>query len=182
MDTTPSRAVRYDRRSIAVHWTTAALVVALWALGQTIDWLSKGTPRLAARSPHITLGVALALALTHRIWWRLGAGARLPPAGARWLDSVAALTHKLLYLLLVTTGLLGWVIAWVRGDTVFNLFTIPAFDAGNKALRRTMEEWHALAASTLVVVAALHAAAGLLHDFLWKDGALRRMLPLRPPR
>ena len=62
----------YDRRTVVLHWITAALVVALWLLGQTIDWFPKGTPRVFARSTHISLGVALALVLVARVSWRLG--------------------------------------------------------------------------------------------------------------
>ncbi|HZV93879.1 MAG TPA: cytochrome b/b6 domain-containing protein, partial [Caldimonas sp.] len=113
--------LHYDRRTIVLHWTTAALVVALWALGQTIDWFPKGTPRIFARSTHISLGVALAFVLVARIVWRLGARAvHLPPAGLGWLDRLATLTHWLLYVLLVATVALGITNAWVRGDTIFN--------------------------------------------------------------
>lgn len=55
--------IRYDRRSIALHWITAGLVMSLWLLGQTIDWFPKGSPRSTARSTHIVLGLALALVL-----------------------------------------------------------------------------------------------------------------------
>jgi len=53
-----------------LHWLTAALVISLWALGQTIDWFPKGNPRVFARSMHISLGIALALVLVARIHWR----------------------------------------------------------------------------------------------------------------
>lgn len=178
MSDTNAGFLHYDRRTLALHWITATLVVALWVLGQTIDWFSKGTPRIFARSTHILLGVALAFVLVVRIGWRLGGQAiHLPPAGLGWLDKMATVTHWLLYGLLITTVALGITNAWVRGDTIFNLFKIPSFDPDNKALRESVEEWHALAANTLLVVAFFHATAGLLHHFVWKDGVLRRMLP-----
>jgi cytochrome b561 len=177
---TPS--FRYDQRSIMLHWLSAALVAALWALGQTIDWFPKGDPRGFARSLHVVLGLALALVLVARLWWRLRAGAQLPPARTTGLDRIATLTHKLLYLLLAGVVLLGLANVWVRGDTLFNALTIPAFDPGNKALRETVEDWHGLTANVLLIVALLHAAAGLLHHFVFKDDVLRRMLPTtRPP-
>ncbi len=170
----------YDRRTILLHWLTAALVVALWALGQSIDWFPKGDPRVFARSTHITLGIALALVLAARIPWRFGGGGvHLPPAGLGWLDKIATIAHWLLYALLIATVALGIANAWVRGDTVFNLFTIPPFDASDKGLRETVEDWHGLAANALLAVAFFHAAAALLHHFVWKDAVLRRMLPAR---
>ena len=180
MSNTSNASLHYDRRTIVLHWTTAALVVALWTLGQTIDWFPKGTPRVFARSTHISLGVALALVLVARIGWRFDPrSAHLPPAGSGGLDKLASVTHKLLYGLLVVTVVLGVTNAWVRGDTIFDLFKIPAFDPNNKGLKETVEELHALAANTLLVVALFHASAGLLHHFFWKDGVLRRMLPAR---
>lgn len=172
-------ALRYDRRSIALHWLTAALVVTLWALGQSVDLFPKGAPRVIARSTHISLGAVLALVLVWRITWRLGKGAQVPAAGSAVLDTLATLMHKALYLLLLGTVLLGLGNAWVRGDTLFNLMRIPAFDPGNAALRESVEDWHSWSADILLVAAGLHAAAGLLHHLVLGDDVLRRMMPRR---
>lgn len=182
MDEPAATPSQYDRRSITLHWLTAMLVAALWIVGQTIDWFPKGNPRIFARSLHISFGAALALLVVYRIWWRLSAGAHVPPPGAGWLDKVAALTHTLLYLSLISVLILGVTNAWVRGDILFNLLTIPAFDPGNKELRETIEDWHGLAANFLLFLAFFHAAAGLLHHFVFKDGVLRRMLSSRSVR
>jgi len=179
ISTTPTR---YDHGSVVLHWLTAMLVVSLWLLGQTIDWFPEGEPRSAARSLHIVFGVALGLVLASRLWWRLGADSRVPPAGTSWQDRVAVLTHVLLYVLLTVTLLLGIGTAWIRGDTLFNLFTIPAFDPGNKSLGETLQDWHGLAANALLFVALFHAAAGLVHHFVLRDDVLRRMLPMRSRR
>ena len=66
---------------------------------------------------------------------------------------------------------------WVRGDTLFNLFKITAFDPDNKALRRTVGDLHGLCANAVLILAACHACAGLFHHYVWKDGVLQRMLP-----
>ena len=179
MKPSPS-ALRHDRPTIALHWLTALLVVTLWSLGQTIDWFAKGDPRVLARSIHIVLGVALAFVLMARIGWRLGGGRHLPAAGAGWLDKVASLTHWLLYILLIGTVALGLANTWIRGDNLFGVFQIPPFDPGNQDLRETVEDWHGLAANTLLALAFFHACAGLFHHLVLKDGVLRRMLPGRP--
>ncbi|MEO7369776.1 MAG: cytochrome b/b6 domain-containing protein, partial [Ilumatobacteraceae bacterium] len=106
---------RYDRRTIVLHWLTAALVASLWLLGQTIDWFPKGESRIAARSTHICLGAGLAVVLAVRISWRLGdVSVHLGLAKAGWLDRIGALAHQLLYVLLVATVALGIANAWVR--------------------------------------------------------------------
>jgi cytochrome b561 len=173
-------APNYDARSIRLHWITAALVVALWCLGETVDWFPKGSIRIAARSLHIFLGVALGSLLCFRLWWRLGADAvRLAPAGSAIVRALATVVHFALYALLLATVVLGLANTWVRGDTLFNLITIPAFDPGNKALRGQVEDLHSLSANILIWLAGFHAAMGLAHHFVWKDDVLRRMLAAR---
>jgi cytochrome b561 len=179
MTPSPALSSAYDRRTIALHWLTAVLVISLWLLGQTIDWFPKGNPRAIARSSHIALGVGLAFVLVRRILWRASDGVRLAPGSSRAIDTIAALTHKGLYLLLVGTVVLGIANVWVRGDTMFMLLKIPAFDPGNTSLRESVEELHSWSANFLLIVAGLHAAAGLLHHFVLKDDILRRMLPRR---
>jgi cytochrome b561 len=172
-------ALKYDLRSIRLHWITAALVIALWCLGQTIDWFPKGDIRIAARSVHICLGVVLGLTLCYRLWWRVGGGRRLPPAGPGIVQALSTVVHFALYAMLLGTVALGVANAWVRGDNLFNLFTIPAFDPGNKALRAQVEDLHTLFANVLFGLAGFHTASGLAHHFIWKDGMLRRMFPAK---
>ena len=178
MTPSPSRSDHYDLRTITLHWLTAFLVASLWGIGQTIDWFPKGLPRTFARSTHITAGVLLALVVCYRIVWRRSAGRPLPPADRGALRIVSSLTHRALYVLLCTTFVLGIANAWIRGDAVFGLFRIPSFAPDDRPLREAIENFHGLSANALVVLALLHASAGLLHHFLWKDGVLRRMLPL----
>ena len=178
-DEATPKPLSYDRRSIWLHWITTLLVVALWCAGETIDWFPKGTPRVAARSLHICFGAILGLILCYRIWWRIGPGTHLPAAGSGVAQALATLVHFALYAVLLATVLLGIANAWVRGDTIFNLFTLPELDPGNKALRTQVEDLHSLFANILLILAGLHAAAGLAHHFIWKDNVLRRMLPSR---
>jgi cytochrome b561 len=178
-ETTLPAALRYDPTSLWLHWASAILVLLLWCLGETIDWFPSGFPRIAVRSLHICLGVVLGTILCYRIWWRAGAGRHLPPAGTGILQVLAATTHVALYALLIATVALGLANVWVRGDNIFDLFTVPAFDPGNKVLRKQVEELHALSANILLGLAAFHASASLWHHFLRKDDVLRRVLPER---
>jgi cytochrome b561 len=178
---TPSAATRdlyYDRVTIALHWTTAALVALLWLIGQTINWAPFGPLRVDYRSLHMLLGVMLAGVFTARVIWRVRRGRSLPGTGNELMERIARLTHWALYLLILAALVLGLANVWVRGDTIFNLFTVPAFDAGNKALRRLIGDWHALAANAILILAGVHAAAALFHHTVLRDGVLRRMLPM----
>jgi cytochrome b561 len=168
---------RYDGFSILLHWITAALVVALWTLGQTIDFFPKGAPKIDARSTHFLLGATLAVVLIIRMAWRAGAGRSLPLADPGWMGVAAKAVHYGLYVLIAATVVLGIFNAWQRGDVVFNVFTIPKLVPGDVALKKTLENLHGDFADAVLIVAGLHAAAALAHHYLLRDSVLRRMLP-----
>ena len=173
-----TQGLRHDRTTIVLHWTTAMLVVVLWTIGQTIDVFPNGPLRIDYRSVHIVCGVALGVVLVARLTWRLTRRESLPPIDHGVLLFIARATHWLLYALLVTAVGLGVAYLWVRGDSIFNLFAVPAYDPVNqRALSHQVGGWHALAANTILIVAGLHAAAALVHHFVLRDATLRRMLP-----
>lgn len=167
----------YDRRTIAYHWISAALVLGLWIVGQCIDFFPRGTPRVTVRSLHISFGLILGAIVIARIAWRFKGGTVLPHADPGLQGTVAVAAHRLLYLLMLAIVVVGVSAVWIRGDNFFNLFTVPAFDPDNKALRHDVVELHGLLANILLAVASLHAAAALFHHYVRKDGVLRRMLP-----
>jgi cytochrome b561 len=167
----------YDRRTILLHWLSAALVLGLWTVGQCIDFFPKGDPRVIVRSLHITAGAMLACVLAWRIVWRAQGGRRLPPADAGAKGRLAIGVHHLLYLLLVAVVVAGLAAVWIRGDNLFNLFKVPAFPTTNEDLREEAVDLHGLIANVLLVVAGLHAAAAVWHHRVLHDGVLRRMWP-----
>lgn len=171
-------AARYDRTTIVLHWLTAALIVLLWLTAQTIDWFPR-PQRVYMRSVHMTMGVMLAAIIAWRATWRSLAGVRFAPGSNARLEAWARAVHLVLYLLVIAEVLLGLANAWVRGETFFNFFTVPAFDPGNKALQRQVSGLHEFVANTILAVAGLHAAAALFHHYVLKDNVLRRMLLMR---
>jgi cytochrome b561 len=172
-----TQGLRHDATTISLHWITAVLVAILWIIGQTVDFPPTPALRTDYRSLHIVLGVTLGIILLIRLAWRLTRRNTLPAIDQGLLLVIARLTHWGLYGLLLLTIGLGIGTTWTRGDSVFGLFTIPAFDPGNRALMRQVHGWHALAANAVLIVAGLHAAAALFHHFIMRDATLRRMLP-----
>jgi cytochrome b561 len=172
----------YDRRTIQLHWVTAALVGLLWTSAQVVDFFPKGAPRIAIRSVHIVLGVVLGVVLLTRIVWRSRSARRLPPANGGFAEQTARIVHWALYSGLAAVVLLGISNAWARGDSLFSLFRIPQLYAGNPQLKPTIENLHKTFANALVILAAAHALAALVHHFILRDGVLRRMLPGSPPK
>ncbi|HEX6633983.1 MAG TPA: cytochrome b/b6 domain-containing protein [Usitatibacter sp.] len=167
----------YDATTIWLHWATVVLVIFLWGIGQTADLLPKGPLRSGAWSIHVLLGFATTLVLIARIVWRAEYGATLPPADKGALQVLAKATHYALYALLVAVVVAGILNASYRGTQVFGVWSVPKFGAGVAATRRSINDWHELAANTLVALAALHAAAALVHQFVWRDRLIARMRP-----
>ena len=170
----------YDRRTIVLHWLTAILVLLLWVAGQTIDWFPRGTPRITARSLHIAVGVLLGVVLVLRLYWRATGGAKLPPASPGLAGAAAKGMHWLLYALLAFMVLLGLALVWFRGDTIFNLFTVPKFDPNSRELAHAAGDLHGLVANLLLIMAGLHAAAAIAHRWMGNRAVLRRMWPGLP--
>jgi cytochrome b561 len=170
-------ALRYDPTTIFFHWVTAVLVVGQWLGAQTIDWFPRGPLRVDARSVHIVVGVLIAIVLVARMYWRLTAGRRLKLADAGALAVIAKLTHWGLYALIAAMIVAGCALAWVRGDSLFNLLQIPAYAPGNHALVERVEYVHVTIGWGILSLAGLHALAALAHRYVWDDGVLSRMLP-----
>jgi cytochrome b561 len=171
------RRSRHDPVTVALHWVTAALVAALWTIGQTVDFFPNGPLRIDYRSIHILLGAILAVVVLTRLAWRLVPRVDLPPIDRGLLLVIARATHWALYVLLVVTVVLGVPYAWARGDSIFNIIRIPQMVPGDRALVHQIGDWHALAANALLIVAGVHAAAALFHHYILHDETLRRMLP-----
>ncbi len=173
----------YDGRTIALHWIVAGLVLAQWLCGKTIDWWPKGPLKIDARTVHILFGATLAIVLAYRIGWRALHGRKFPDgAGRRGLDGMlSSIVHVALYATLVVLVGLGLYLEGLRGDSIFGLFHVPQL--GNYAkearhlLANRVTDWHALAANTILILAGLHAAAGIAHHVFRHDGVLRRMVP-----
>ena len=166
-----------------LHWLTVILVALAWALGTFDDALPKGAARAAGLFVHISAGLAILAVLVVRLMWRLG---NPPPLSestifGAWLDRAGRLAHYALYMLLVAAPVAGIVLQFARGDAlpVFGLFDFASPWPADKAFARSVKDVHEILANALVILAALHAAAALVHHWVFRDRTLVRMLPGR---
>lgn len=173
-------AERYDRRTIALHWISAALILLMWGGAHAIDWFPRGPLRVDARSVHIVTGCALVAIIAYRLVWRISGGVAIDHSGAT-LDRLAKAGHWLLYATVIAVLLLGLFNTWVRGDDLFGLAHIPQYghlDAASRhLLANQIVSWHRLAANGILILASGHALTALYHRLALRDGVLSRMLP-----
>ncbi len=177
MQCSDARDESYDRTTIWLHWATVGLIAVLWVIGQTADWVPRGPFRTGAWSVHVVLGFITGFVLLTRVAWRAHFGRDLPPIDTGALHAVAKATHYLLYGLLATVVLLGLIDASYRGFNLFGVWSVPQFGMSDAATRRSINEWHELAANLTALVALAHAAAALVHQYVWRDHLLERMMP-----
>ncbi|WP_155006495.1 cytochrome b [Sphingomonas hengshuiensis] len=171
-------AMHYDRVSIALHWATAALVIAQFVTAQTWGWFDRPTHRFLVIT-HMSLGVLLTAVIVARLVWRLLPGHRVAPLTAGWQTIAARAVHGLLYLLLAAEAVLGWIGRWSEGKPLnfFGLLLQPPFAAWSREEHHMMMERHELVGWIIVVLAFGHALAALYHHYHVRDRVLVRMAP-----
>ena len=173
---------RYGALAKLLHWLTVVLVLLAWTLGTFIDDLPRGWGS-GALAVHIAAGLAVIASVAARLLWRV-ADRPPPPEVTRlgpWGERAGRLVHVALYLLLFAIPVVGIVLQFARGQAlpVFGLFEIASPWPADRVFARSVKELHGTLANIVVILAALHAAAALLHHFVLRDGTLRRMLPGR---
>lgn len=175
--------IAYSSTQKLLHWLVFGLVVGLYGITYAEALFPRGDPgRDAVWWLHISFGLLLFILVVTRIGVRLANGVpSLPVTMTRVERVAAAVAHGVLYTLLVVIPVLGILLTWFRGDTLgfFDLFAVPAPFSPDRETARFVKDLHELAANAILVVAGLHAAAGLWHHYVRRDDVMRRMLPDR---
>jgi cytochrome b561 len=168
-----------------LHWVTVLLVIIAWTLGMFGEELSEDSARTSGLLTHIWIGLAVLVVAVVRIPWRIANPPPkiVPTEFGRWLvewtDPASRLMHYVLYGLLVLVPALGIALQFAEGHSLplFGLLEIPSPWVANKALAHNLKEAHEILANILVILAAFHMAAALVHHIVFGDNTLRRMLP-----
>lgn len=162
------------------HWLIAAAVLAQLSVGLIFSNLPENDPQAAFYyGIHGTLGVLILVAMLFRFIWRQSHPVpALPNTLTPALKTVARATHWLFYVLLIGLPLGGWAMVSARGYKIaFFGVELPALMGKSQTVAEAAFVLHAGAAFTLIALIVLHAAAALRHEFMLKDGTLRRMTP-----
>jgi cytochrome b561 len=171
----------YGAIAQSLHWLTVVLVAIAWTLGTFDDVLPKGAARAVGLFIHISAGVAILVALVARVLWRM---ADPPPQPAPttlgvWAGTASRFAHYALYALLIAVPIAGIVLQFARGNALplFGLAEIPSPWIADRTYARSVKEVHEVLANALAILAAFHAAAALVHHWVFRDRTLVRMLP-----
>ncbi|MDW7552084.1 cytochrome b [Azospirillum brasilense] len=176
----PPVKTRYDGVMLFLHWSVALLILVAFAIAQGRGLVPRGPERTALMDLHRSLGVlVLALVALRMVWRAVSPPPPMPSDTAPLLLLAAKAGHLALYALMIAVPLAGVLMTQANGHpvSVFGLFTLPALVGEDKAFGHTLEEAHEFLGTAIIVLAGLHAAAALVHQYVLKDGTLNRMLP-----
>lgn len=168
----------YEGISITLHWLTAILVLTQFILAQLWGFAPRPTRHLLIVA-HMSFGIVLSAVILLRIGWRLSPGHQTPPASSGVVELAAKGAHYVLYGLLVSEAILGFVLRWSGNESMsfFGLQLAPPFAPFSKPAHHNIGEAHDLVGWAIIVLAGVHAAAALFHHFVVRDTVLVRMLP-----
>lgn len=167
----------YDPVSMAFHWITVILIVAIFVLA-LFPGLFKGSIGL-----HKALGLTVLALVPLRLVWRFTAGRQPRHNGndPAILRLAATGAHAALYLMLLVTPLLGWLFVDAKGMqlTYFGIH-LPALTLYDRTFAWTVYGWKIWVAYGLLGLIVAHAGAAIgYHTIIRRDGVLRSMIPGR---
>lgn len=172
---------RYTYTAMLFHWLIALLVVAAFTLGLVMTDIPGLTPtKLRYFSWHKWIGVTVLSLAVLRVLWRLfHASPAYPVSMARWQQRVANGLHLLLYVLIFAVPLSGYFYSLASGVPVvyLGLVELPVLIGPDPELKPVLKAVHYWLNMLLAGSVGVHVAAALKHQFIDRDGVLRRMLP-----
>lgn len=171
-------AAGYDATARALHWVTAAIVLAMLAAGFYMVNGPEGPLADTLYELHRSFGIVLIPIVLARIYWRATHPAPPLPADIPLPQrAVAHLVHAALYGLLVIQPLIGWVgVSSYRAPVkLFWLVPVPPIWPENRAFSEWLFTVHRAIGFVFLVLIAMHVGGALYHHFVRRDTVLSRM-------
>ncbi len=173
-----NHAAGFGLISRALHWATAALILAQIALGLGIARMQPDLSTLWLFGLHKSLGFTVLFVTLLRLVWHRISPVPQPLGAARSLPNRAArAVHAALYLCLVLIPLTGWIASSASGleVVIFAHLTLPAIAPVSAAWETAGFALHAALVAAMAALLAVHIAGALLRAAKG-DGTLSRML------
>ncbi len=167
---------RHDAFARLLHWSMAALILAMLFVG--VAMVASITLRPTLLALHRPLGIALLALAVVRLVHRLGRRTpELPRDLPRWQRAGAHASHIALYALMLVMPLVGWAMVSAAGNPVvmWGDVHLPAIAPHDPAVYSVLRAAHAWLARVLLAVILLHLAAALYHAWIRRDGVFAGM-------
>lgn len=172
--------------SILLHWVSAILIVFLFGLGLYMVDLTYYEPFYnTGPELHVSFGLLLLLLTLFRILWRMvnGRNPRPLPEHTLVIRVLSGTVQYSLYLLVLIVIASGYLITTSKGDpaSMFDWIYFPSLIQLSGQDVDLAGEVHYWLAWVIIVLSTIHAAAALMHHFLYRDRTMVRMLDPRKP-
>ena len=171
---------RYTTTAIVLHWIIAAAVIGQIGLGwwmQEIPKIPVG-PRVNAFNLHKSIGLTVLMLMVVRLAWRATHRPPSLPSMPTWQAKAARINHWVLYACLFIQPLTGYLGSAVSGYPVLYFgFVLPSWAPKSVFLKDLLSVVHLVDSGILAAAIAIHVAAALKHQFVDRNGLLRRMSP-----
>lgn len=175
----PQTAPRYRLFSRVMHWGVALLVLAMIPAG--LIMVQEGVARETRNALfifHKNVGVLLLILVLVRLGYRmLNPAPPLPDSVPPLQRRVSAVSHALLYGLLIAMPVLGYTRVKADGFPIeaLDAMGVPALVPRSEALADIAQSAHYIGGLMLAALVAVHVGAALLHGVVLRDGVFRRM-------
>ncbi|WP_439135878.1 cytochrome b [Pseudomaricurvus sp.] len=170
----------YGSVSKCLHWAIALVIVGMFILGLwMVDLTYYDSWYVKAPHYHKSVGILIAFAMIFRLLWRWSNPTPKHIVSHKpWEVSLALATHVLLYILIFSILVTGYLIPTAdgRGIDVFNWFTVPSVGSFFDNQEDVAGDIHYWSAWAVIALASLHTIAAIKHHVLDKDATLKRML------
>ena len=168
-----------------LHWATALGVIGLVIVGLWMDEMPNSPDKVKVFALHKSTGITVLAIVVVRLLWRfIDKRPPYPASMPSWQRIVSEISHGLLYVLLLTQALSGWLYNSASNFALkwFGLFTLPALSDPDPALKHLAHDIHETGWKLLALLLAIHVGAALKHHFFDRDVTLARMTPgVKPP-
>ena len=170
---------RWSTVAKTFHWVMALLILGNGIFAFWMDGLKPSLNKINMFALHKSIGLTVLALFLLRLLWRLADRRPAEDPAPRWQRLAARVVHGLLYLLIVSIPLTGWIFNSAHGFPLqyFKLFNLPALADKDPDLQQLMFDVHLYLFWFLVLVLVAHVGGALKHHFIDRDDTLRRMLP-----
>ena len=168
----------YTGLAKGLHWLMAIMIFGMLALGLYMHELPFSPQKLQLYSWHKWAGVTIFMLVWVRLAWRITHPPPPLPAGMSVrMRRAAQFGHAVLYVLMMVIPVSGWLMSSSLGvPTVwFGILPLPDLLSRDRELADLLGLLHKSLNILLMLTLIGHVAATLWHQFVLKDGILRRM-------
>ena len=173
-------ASRFTALSRALHWTMAALILAMLFIG--VAMVASLSDYHALVTVHEPLGIAILVLTTLRLLNRLlNPPPPLPADMPAVLRFAAHASHWMLYALMFGLPLVGWAMqsAGAYPIVLAGSLHLPPILPHSDALYALLRPLHTALALLLFATFLAHLCAALAHGLIFRDGVLQSMASWR---